>query len=158
LTADTPSITINVVAGDNTLNLIAALRTDYAGDNDSIRIVINGDTSNTYLTRFLRVDTTSTNVPYSATTGWQLDYAANGATSTSGLYGYLNLKIPLASELQPKLAQYDSVTLPAIGAVPRLCLGSAVYPASAAVTQIRLTPVNGTNFVSGCRYTLIGMA
>lgn len=157
--ADT-KIVIDVVAGDNTLQLMLALRTDRAGaSDDAIRITFNDDTSSTYISRYARIDSSVTAVSNSGTTGFQLDYAATGATATAGTYGYVRLTIPLASSSSARGMNYETVALPTTsGGTMKFCVGTGFYPTSAVISRLRIVPVNGTNFVAGSQYALYGMA
>lgn len=152
-------IVLDVVAGDNMLQLMMTLRTNRAGaSDDAIRITINDDVANTYASRYALVDGSVASAGNSATTGFQLDYAATAATATAGTYSYVMVRIPMASVASARAMHYDSAMQPSVGGTMRLCVGSGFYPGTAIVTRLRIVPVNGTNFVAGCRYALYGMA
>jgi hypothetical protein len=152
---DDTEIVIDVVVGSNTLELMLMLRTDRAGaSDDAIRITINGDVANTYSVRYALIDAGVASAANSGLTGFQLDYAATGATASVITYGCARILISQASTAAAHGMNYESTA----GDVVRFCVGSGIYPVASVITQLRIVPVNGTNFVAGSQYALYGMA
>jgi hypothetical protein len=157
LSANAASITINVEAGDNTLQLMATLQTDYAAQAyDTVLLRFNDDVSSTYTVRYGLVDSGAGGsiTDASGTTGFPLAKAAYGYLTATETYGFLKMTIPLASSLVAKACRYQSV-LP--GAYAAYADGAGVYPAAVTITKITLLPVNGTVFLAGSRYALFGV-
>lgn len=158
LTQDALVISPTVIDGYNTLELKMALRTDRAGAaNDSIRITINNDTSNTYVWRYMLVTSTIASAGSSGVTGFQLANAATGATATSGTYAYVSVRFSMASSAVARTGNFESVQQDTTGAVPTACWGSLLYPVAAAIASLQVVPVNGTYFTAGSQYALYGM-
>ena len=158
LTADTPTLSIPVSNGDDGLKLMLALRTDRAGAaNDSIRIRINNESANNYQTIHM-LSTGPATTPYSATTGFQLDFGATAATATAGLYSYVIVRLALAAAAVAKIGRFETVHVGAAGGTVSLLDGGLFYPAGPAITSLQIVPVNGTNILSGSQYALYGMA
>lgn len=158
LTVDTPSISIPVLAGDNTIQLVLKLRSDRAGGatDDPIRIKINGDVTSTYkTTHILSVGPATTS--YSAVTGFQIDYGATAVSSSSGLYAYSVVRFSRASDAAPRAGGFETVHQATTGATPNLVDGGTWYPTSVAISSLQIVPVNGSNFVAGSQYALYGM-
>lgn len=156
LTVDTPSITINAAFGDYGLQLMLSLRSDRAGNTDDpIRILINNDSVSTYRTVHM-LSTGPAATGYSITTGFQIDYGATGATATSGLFAYSIVKLTRASEAAARSGRFETVWQGTTGSAPNLLDGGLWYPTSAAITNLKIVPVNGSNFVAGSKYALYG--
>lgn len=154
LTADTPSISIPVVAGNYGLQLMLSLRTDRAANtDDSIRIRLNSDTASTYQTAYMKGGAATT---YSITTGFQIDFGAAAATSTSGLYAYSIVKFSRVSDAAARAGRFDTVHQATTGTSPNFLEGATWYPTAVAISSIQIVPVNGSNFVAGSQYALYG--
>lgn len=155
--ADAASITIDVVGGDNTLLLMACLRTDRAANAiDSVFVTINDDVVSTYTVRYGYFDggASYTSIDDSGTTGFPLGAAATAVNAVTGRYGYLVLEIPLASSASPKPCLFQSIS---DASYPAFASGAGFYPVSAAVTRLKMVPRYGTVFLTGSRYALFGM-
>lgn len=158
LTADAATININVVPNLPTLQLILALRTDRAGSgNDGIRITFNGDISSNYQSRFYVVDSTPSTGAYTATSGIQIDFATTAATAPTSTYAFGIVTIPLATSAFQKSGPFDFNQQDAAGLFPRSVWGTFYYPAAVVISSIRIVPVNGSVFVAGSSYSLLGM-
>lgn len=158
LTADAASISPTIAAGYNTIQLMMALRSNNAADNDSLRITINNDVSSTYVWRYLMVNAAATPTGSSGVTGFVLANCATGATSTSGAYAYVNMRFSLASTAAAKMGNYESVHQATVGTVPNAAWGSLLYPTSAIISSLQIYPNSGTAFVAGSSYAVYGMS
>lgn len=158
ITVDAPSISIPVVAGDNTIQLMLKLRSDRAGGatDDPIRIKLNSDGTSTYQTVYILSAGPATSA-YSIVTGFQIDYGATAASSTSGLYSYSVVKFSRSSDAAARPGRFETVFQATTGTAPKLLDGALWYPTAAAISSIQIVPVNGSNFVAGSQYALYGM-
>jgi hypothetical protein len=158
LPADAATITIDVTVGDNLLMLVTNLRTNRAAANDAVYMTINDDITSSYIVRYIFADTVGapSAAGASSSNGFTLDYAATGASAPANTFASMMMRVPMASSSILKACTYDISQSDSAASFPRLVMGSAWYPAAAAVTRLKLVPVNGTLFVAGSSYTLYG--
>lgn len=154
------SITIDVSAGDNTLELMACLRTDRAANQiDSVLLTFNDDISSTYTAKYGYFDGTGSGSGYSVvdasgSSGFDIAAAAAAATAVAGQYSFLRVMIPQASSAAGKHCPIDSISN---ASYPAYAFGAGYYPNPVTIVRLKLTPKNGTVFLAGSRYALFGM-
>lgn len=159
LSSSAASITFSSIpATYSDLVLQVSGRTNNASASDGLTLKINGTTSNYYSNTKLRgngADATSTQFSNEA----DFPTAPNGTvgdTATSNTFGTIEIYIPayLASQNKPigyfGAGENNSSTA-FMGAT------AALWRQTSAITELALTPTNGSNWLSGSSFWLYGI-
>ena len=146
------------------LYLVASLRSDRATNYDTLALQLNGETGTDYSYSRLYADGSSSNAvktaAVSGATHTQM-YDITGATNTAATFANFTLWIPHYSNT----TNYKQV----IGSLGRSTMSATQYywnealtaglatADTAAITEIRLFPTTGPNFVQHSSVTLFGV-
>ena len=135
---------------------VSARGTNNSSSNDSVALVINGDTGNNYPARRLYgtgsvagsdVNTSST-FAYTAYTGW--------ASSTANTFGNTDIYIPNYAGSNQKSMSSDGVS-ENNSATAYESLVAGLWTGTSAITSLNLAPVNGTGWAQYSTFYLYGI-
>ena len=136
------------------LQIRAVARTDRSGNGDNIGMRFNGDTASTYNWHLL-AGTGSSVITSSGATTYMLPGWVSANNTTANAFGAAIIDL-LDAYSSSKNKTIRSLT--GLGATEtNIRLMSGLWRSTSSVTSTTLFPVDGTNFVSGSRFSLYGI-
>lgn len=148
-----------IAAGHADLIVLIYVRTDRAATQDNINIRVNADSGADYdLLRLQGASTTASSlaiVAATAFTGQAL--TVSSASAVAGEFSAAQLFIPsYANTVGFKTANVHASTPDETGANCVVALFAAQWRSTAAISRMAITPVAGTNLVTGSRLAIYG--
>jgi hypothetical protein len=161
LTTTAASITFSSIPATYTdLVVRYSARTTESGPNELIIYTLNGNTSSNYSTTTLIGNASSvisnrTTSAANIRAGWQ-----SGNTATANTFGSAEIYIPSYTVSQKKpTGNFSAAENNNTGTADTYINANAgLFSITTAVSSITLTPINGTNFVSGSSFYLYGIS
>lgn len=156
LTSTTASITLSSIPATYTDLLIKlSTRTSRAAGNEDIYLEFNGSGGTAYLARRL-YGTSALGSDSSSSVAAIEFYSTSGNTATASSFGSAEIYIPNYASANNKVVSVDAATANNSSAqVKGFALG--IWSNSAAITSIKLTPVQGGSFLADSTATLYGV-
>jgi len=158
LGSDTASVTFSSLGDYSStykhLQIRAAMKTNYANPWEIGQIRLNGDSGSNYSAHGLLGNGSSVS-SYAVTSGSSIAYFTAG-TSTANTFGGLVIDIlDSYSTTKNKTLRIMSAAVPASSVEIRFISGA--YYNTASITSATLSPVFGTNILTGSRFSLYGI-
>ncbi len=139
------------------LVLKVSVRSDRAAGFDNIQIRINSDAASNYSRTLLSGDGSSASSSRgSSESRWEFA-VVNGDTSTSNTFGNGEYYIPNYTSTSNRPASYFGVNEDN-NATAYMRANAYLYRGSAAISDLNLSPQNGTNWLTGSSFYLYGIS
>lgn len=158
LGASASSIAFSDIPGTHTdLLVVCSLRTDRAVHAETVRLTLNGASTN-YSERMLYGDSAGA-TSYANSGAYLGAIFCNSASATSSTFGNAEIYIPNYAGSTNKSVSATSVTETNSGTQNQAFIGAfaGLWSNTAAITSLTLAPVTGPNFVSGSSAFLYGI-